>query len=322
MQQAAEMALFDAAGPAFELVPRDTGGTPDGAGRAASAAIAEGAQLLIGPLFGDEVPPVRTVALSANLQVVAFTNDVAMAGGNVWLLSNPPEGQVDRIVEYASQQGLSRFAVLAPDNPYGRAVVTAARQATVAQGASLERVETYAPGQDASPAVQAMAAPGPFGGVPYDALLLPESGLGLQSVAPLISYYGIEGVQLLGTGLWEDPAIGRDPSLAGAWFAAPDPNLRYDFEQRYRAQFGTLPPRLATLAYDAVALAAALARQPAGTAYDAAAISDPGGFSGIDGIFRFRPDGTIERGLAVLEVTPTGPIVRAPAPLSFAGPSL
>lgn len=314
---AAEMALFDAGVPNFALLPRDTGGTPEGAAAAAEAVLADGARLILGPLFGDNVAAVRTVALSAGVNVVAFTTDRTVAGGNVLVMGFLPSTQVDRVVDYATRRGLTRYAALAPETGYGRTVVDALQRSTVMRRAELARVQFFDPNaQDYAGAVRAVAD-----GAPFDAILLPEGGLGLRTIAPLLAFYGVEQAQLLGTGLWDEPDIGREPSLLGGWFAAPQPDLRAEFERRYRATFGAEPPRLATLAYDAVALAAVLARSPFGSSYDWTALTDPNGFVGVDGIFRFHPTGEIERGLAVLEVTRQGPAVLDPAPQSFAGPT-
>lgn len=318
MLNAAEMALFEAGVANFELLPRDTGGTPQGAASAAQSALADGARLIIGPLFGDNVPAVRQVAEGADVNVVAFTNTRTMAGGNVLIMGILPSAEVERVVAYSVNQGLSRFAVLAPDTAYGRTVVEALQQSTRDRGAELSRVGFYDPdAQDYSDAVRAMATDG----TPYDAIMLPEGGLRLRALAPLLPYYGIDQVRVLGTGQWDEPGLGREPALVGGWYAAPQANLRTGFEQRYRRLFGSTPPRLATLAYDAVAMAAVLSRSSGGATYDWAALTDPSGFAGLDGLFRFRPNGEIERGLAVMEITPEGTAVRDPAPTSFTAPA-
>jgi branched-chain amino acid transport system substrate-binding protein len=156
----------------------------------------------------------------------------------------------------------------------------------------------------------------------FDAVLLPEGGQQLQSLAPLLPQYGIDPahVHYLGTGLWDnDPALAAEPELEGAWYAAPDPAGRADFEKRFAALYGHAPPRLATLAYDATALAAALSRGPEGADFSTEALTNPNGFLGLDGIFRLRPDGRVERGLAVIEIHRTGNTVVSPEPQSFTG---
>ena len=315
---AAEMAVFDAADERFELMPRDTGGTPDGAAKAAQAALAAGARLILGPLLQQEVEAVRPIARSANVNLVAFSTSTGLAGDGTWLLSFLPKQQVDRVVAFAHEKGASRFAALAPATPYGDLVVQELRAAATADGAGVVRVETYDPtAVDVSPAVRSLAsAVRQTGEADFDALMLPDGGEKLKAVAPMLPFYDIDTakVRLLGTGLWDDPGLGREPALVGGWFAAPPPDARADFEKHFQALYKRRPPRLATLGYDATALAAVLAR---GGDFSAAAIANPSGFAGVDGIFRFRPDGLVQRGLAVLEVTRDGTNVVSPAPETF-----
>ena len=313
MLDAAQLALFEVSAANFDLLPRDTQGTPEGARAAATAAIADGAKLILGPVFAADVAAVKPVAASANVNVIAFSTDWTTAGGNVFLMGFTPFRQVDRVVSYARAQGITRFGVLAPSTPYGNVVVDTMSRAAGRYGAEITRVARYAPDQDIAPAVQTFAAD-----TPYQAVMLPEGGAALSRVARALPFQRGQ-VRLLGTGLWDDPNVGREPALAGGWFAAPAPEARIAFEQRFQSAYGRQPPRIASLAYDAAALAAVLAKVPnqQGPAYDAQTLRNPSGFAGIDGIFRFRPDGLAERGLAVLEVTQGGARVIDPAPETF-----
>ena len=90
--------------------------------------------------------------------------------------------------------------------------------------------------------------------------------------------------------------------MQGGLYAAPDPSGFRAFAGRYRTKYGAEPVRTATLAYDAVALVAALARTQGPQRFSPDVLTSPSGFAGIDGLFRFRPDGTNERGLAVMRV--------------------
>jgi hypothetical protein len=158
-----------------------------------------------------------------------------------------------------------------------------------------------------------------LGKLPFDALLVADGGKRLQSVAALLPFYDIDPkkVRMLGTGQWDVPGIGAEPALIGGWFAAPSPTARADFVAAYRETYGAAPPRLATLAYDAAALAAVLARGKDGPDFSARAITVPSGFWGRDGIFRFLPEGVAERGLAVMKVGRHGAEVISRAPESF-----
>jgi branched-chain amino acid transport system substrate-binding protein len=327
---AAQLALFESSGDRLALVPRDTGGSARGAEEAAHAVIGEGAHLILGPLLAPEVEAVKPIARDAHLNVIAFSTVTNLAGGNVFLMGFLPRQEVAREVVYARRQGLNRFAALAPNSPYGHLMADALQQAASASGGTVTKVEFYdSRAADPSPAVQRlMPGAGLAGASPvstpspapsFDALLLPEGGAKLKEIAPQVK--AAEGetkpVRLLGSGLWDVSDIGSEPALVGGWFASSPPEARQDFERRYSATYGHNPPRLASLGYDAAALAAVLARGPGIEPFSQQAILNPSGFTGVDGLFRFTPDGLVQRGLAVLEVEPQGNIVVSPAPQSF-----
>lgn len=299
MQNAAQMALFDVGTEDIELLPLDTRGTPDGAAAAARQAMDRGARLILGPLFASNVPAVAREAQAAGVNVIAFTTDSTVAGGNAMVMGFLPATEVDRVVRYAQGQGLNSFAVIAPDTDYGRLVVDAVRRVSQERGGRLVAVEFYSVGtQDFTALVERVA-----GGGSVDAVLVPDTGLRVRAIGSLVPYYGLDGIRILGTGLWHGSDLGVEQALRGAWYAAPQPQLRSDFEQRYAELYGTPPPLVAALAYDAVALAARLSELPGGQTYEVETLTDPSGFAGITGIFRFRRDGLVDRGLAVLEVS-------------------
>ena len=326
---AAQLALFETPGDRLTLVPRDTGGNADGAAKAARAVIDDGAKLILGPLLAAEVEAVKPLARDAHLNVIAFSTVTGLAGGNTYLMGFLPRQEVVREVGQAREHGLSRFAALAPNSPYGHLMADALRDVASASGATVARVEFYDPrAGDTAPAVQhlipggaASAAPdaGASSAPSFDALLLPEGGDRLKQIARQVkeAEVGAGRVQLLGSGLWDVPDLGSEPALVGGWFAASPPEARQAFAQRYQATYGREPPRLASLGYDAAALAAVLAHGGGGEPFSQQAILNPNGFTGVDGLFRFTPGGLVQRGLAVLEVEPQGDAVISPAPQSF-----
>lgn len=328
---AAQLALFESGGDRLALVPRDTGGSARGAVAAAHAVIGEGAHLILGPLLAPEVEAVKPIARDAHVNIIAFSTVTNLAGGNVFLMGFLPRQEVSREVVYARQQGLNRFATLAPNSTYGHLMADALREVASASGGTVTKVEFYdSRSEDPSPAIHRLL-PGSAseGGVPpasaappapsFDALLLPEGGAKLQQIARQVRVAGndTKPVRLLGSGLWDVPDIGNEPTLVGGWFASSPPEARQDFERRYSATYGHHPPRLASLGYDAAALAAVLARGQGGEPFSQQAILNPSGFTGVDGLFRFTPNGLVQRGLAVLEVEPQGGVVVSPAPQSF-----
>ncbi|MDZ4738163.1 MAG: penicillin-binding protein activator [Rhodospirillaceae bacterium] len=321
MQYAAELALFDSGNDQFALVVRDTE-TAGGAGMAAQQAIAEGAQLILGPLFANQVGQVAPIARQAGVSVISFSTDRSVAGPDVYVMGILPELQIERVVTYASSQGLQRYAALVPNSTYGRNVVQALNLATGGGAGTVSSVEYYDTGTtDLAPYVQRIAGASDS----YDALLIPEAGDRLRLIAPLLPFYNIDPgtVRILGSTLWDDTRLGSEPGIAGAWFAAPPRESWQRFESRYRQLYGESPKRLASLAYDATALAAALARgagpeaAAAGVFYDRAAITQIDGFAGIDGIFRFQQDGSVQRGLAVMELQYGGIVTKDAAPARF-----
>jgi branched-chain amino acid transport system substrate-binding protein len=327
---AAQLALFEAPSDRLTLVPRDTGGNAEGAARAARAVIADGARLILGPLLAAEVEAIKPLARDAHLNVIAFSTVTELAGGNTFLMGFLPRQEVVREVGQARERGLARFAALAPNSPYGHLMADALRDVAAASGGTVARVEFYDPrAGDTAPAVQrlmprpvASAAPeeaAPRAPPSFDALLLPEGGARLKEIARQVKEAELEAkpVQLLGSGLWDVSDIGSEPALVGGWFAASPREARRAFAQRYQAIYGHDPPRLASLGYDAAALAAVLGHGAGGEPFSQQAILDPNGFTGVDGLFRFTPGGLVQRGLAVLEVEPQGDVVISPAPQSF-----
>lgn len=310
LQEAAQLAVFDNADQSFILITKDTRSTPAGAAAAAEAAVNEGARLIVGPLTAAETAAVAPRALPQGVSILSLSNDRGVSQTGVWTFGHTPQGQMAALISYARGRGLSRFAVLVPNNPFGLAVEDTVR----AQGATVVANERY----DATP-VEAVQRIGAVGG--FDALVVPDLPSGLLVIGPLLGQNNIstERVRLLGSQFMEtDGRLSREPTLQGAWFAAPPADVRTEFERRYRAAYGRAPARLATLGYDAVALAAVLAKMPGGPDFSQAALTNPAGFSGMDGVFRLREDGTVERSYAIYELVPGSPRMIEPGRRSFA----
>ena len=328
MKDAAQMAVTDNADRNFRLITRDTGGTPDGAARAAQEAIAEGARLLVGPLLSAEAQAVAPIAAGAGINMITLSNDRSVAGPSVFVLGLTPRQEIDRVISFARSRGVQRFAAMLPNNAYGNAAEEAIRAAVGTAGGELTKVERYDTTGDPTAAVQALTGQTtrPANGraaVDFEAVIIPDQGGRVLTVAPLLQFYGVDvpRVRVLGSSLMRlDPRITREPALVGAWFAAPSLEARADFDRRYREQTQRDAPPLATLAYDAVAVAAVLAKSRNGD-FSASTLAAPQGFAGMDGAFRFNPDGTAERALAVIEVQRDGLRTVSPAARSFETPT-
>ena len=318
MRNAAELALSEFNRPDIQLMVKDDGGTAQGARAAAESAANDGAKLLIGPLFAHSVASAGQVAKQRNLPVLAFSTDQNVASDGVFLLSFMPEQDINRIVSYAVSQGKRSFAALLPETGYGSVVEGAFQQAVARAGGRVVGLEHYAADKaKMSDAVARLSAALPQA----DALLLPDTPDDVQTIVGLLATNGVNlsRLQLLGTGLWDDPAVSRDASLAGSWYAAPDSRGFKSFAERYRAKYGSDPVRTASLAYDATALAAALVKSQGPDALASSTLVNSSGFSGVDGAFRFRSDGGADRGLAVYKVQSGGATIVSPPPTSFGG---
>ncbi len=321
LKQAGELALFDFDNPNVQLVPKDTHGTPDGAQAAAREAIQNGAELIIGPLLAGEVAAVAPIAQQSGVPIVAFSSDQSVAGNGVYLLSFLPGSEVPRIVAFAASRGKRRFAALIPQTEYGRLVEQTFNRAVQDSGGQVIATQHYPPDANGMLDPVKQIAPLAKKGSPpqVDAIFMPGGVETLPSLVPLLPYFEIDtaNVKLIGTSGWDYQGIGKDQAMLGGWFAAADPKGWQDFTRRYVETYNEPPPRLASLAYDAVSLAVSLSNNPPGHRFTSSELTRPSGFAGVDGLFRLRPDGTCERGFAVLEVQRYGSQIIDPAPSAF-----
>lgn len=317
LKQAAELALFDFDNPNVSLVPKDTKGTPGGARAAAQSAVKDGAELIIGPLFAQEVRSAAQVARSAGIPMIAFSSDEKVAGNGVYLLSFLAGRDVPRVVSFAMSRGKRNFAVLVPQTNYGR-IAEAAFAKAVAQGGGAAPVRASFSTANMSAAVQQVAS-AVNSGQKIDALFLPAGREELPRLAQQLASAGVTSakLQFIGTGQWDYPNVGKQQALLGGWYPAPDPKGWNSFAQRYAKTFGGTPPRIASLSYDAMSLAVSLSQNPPGQRYSFSQLTRSSGFAGVDGLVRLLPDGTSERGLAIVEVRPGAPRVVSPAPRTF-----
>lgn len=335
MLKAAQMALFDTGYEGFELIPRDTKSSALEAAAAARSVLNNGAELILGPIFSDSVAAVKPIAKQAGVNVIAFSTDWKQAGGGTYIMGFMPFDQIQRVAQFAAARNIRSVGIIAPETDYGTITYSAFQSAANRYGMKITgtrrfnpqareigaTVRNFARFDQRHPVGQAAinaAAP------PFEAVFMPVGGDSAKTLASVMTQFDLTPLQVrrLGTGLFDDPSLAREPGLEGAWFAAPSPGARAAFERRFMQSYGYSAPRLATLAYDSTALAAILARRglqsPANRpGYDTDSLMNPNGFAGIDGIFRFRPDGTAERGLAVLEIRRGGINVIEDAPKTF-----
>ncbi len=318
MQQAAEMALFDTGARELALSTYDSGSTPETAVEAYRKARAAGSALVLGPLFSTSATALAPLVSQGGANVISVSNDESAAARGVWVMGIAAPPQVRRVVDHAIDAGIKRFATFAPQTPYGEQMARTLESHVAVRGGTVVAAELYDPNSpDLMTPARRLASE--IKGEGKLAVLVPVAPPRLTSALSALTAAGLDkaSVQLIGTGVWDVPGIGADTMLRGAWYAAPDPARRADFERRFTSTYGRPPHRLATLAYDGVALAGHLARLKPGGDFSAEAITNPAGGSGVDGIFRLLPDGRSERALAVIEVQGDRNIVISPAPGAF-----
>jgi ABC-type branched-subunit amino acid transport system substrate-binding protein len=269
-------------------------------------------------LFALTVGPVGQAARARGISVIAFSTDANVAARGVYLLSFLPESDVERIVGYAASQNRRSFAALVPDNAYGSVAEAAFKQAVARRGGRVVALEKYPLDKSRMQGPVRSVAQAASGA---DAIFIPDGAESVPTLVQNLIANGIDTkrVQLLGTGLWEDAQIFSNPQLDGGWYAGPESTGFRNFSARFRTRYGRDPVRTASLAYDAVALVAALVKTQGQQRFSENVLTTGSGFTGIDGLFRFRPDGTNQRGLAVMKVSPTGGQIISAPPKDFAG---
>lgn len=316
LRNAAKLAYADSGANDVTILVKDDRSSTAGAQAATQAALGEGAEIVIGPVFASNVREAGRLARNAGKPVIAFSTDTSAAGRGVYLLSFLVESYVERIIDFAAQRGKKSIAALVPDNDYGAVALAQFQQSAANHGIRVLTIERYKPG-----AAQASVRRIAEASAQIDALFIPEQAEPMVGVSRDLQEAGLDPkrVQILGTGLWNDARVLKLPALQGAWFVAPENAGFNALAQRYRAKFNSDPARIATLAYDAVSLAIVLSRSQGSQRYSESVLTNPSGFNGADGVFRLKADGTSERGLSVLQISNGAATVVSPAPRSFTG---
>lgn len=307
---ATQLALLDTRNEQVRITRYDTAG---GAAAAATRAVADGAQLILGPLLSEDVRLVSPIARRAGVPVIAFSNDVSVAGQGTYVMGYAPAQAIERVVGYAKGRGVANFAGLVPNALYGTRASTAFLRAVEQAGGRVVSLQTYDRGTGSlAAAVGRMAKDAPFG-----AVLIADSGPQAAAAVPLLRRAS-PSAQMLGTELWNSDNAAASAALNGAWFASVPDALYRQYARNYRARFSAAPYRLSSLGYDAVLLVVRIARDwRVGTPFPEARLRDPDGFSGVDGAFRFTRDNVAERALEVQEIRGGSTVTVSPAPAGF-----
>ena len=325
LENAARLAVADLGGASVDLRVYDTAGTPQGAALAAEQAIDDGARIFLGPLFAESASAAGQVAASRGVNVLSFSNNPSIAGGNVFILGNTFQTSADRLVRFAASRAKGRIYVVHADDPAEQLGADSIQRAITANGAQLAGVTSFplsqqgvidtipeiARGYRSSGASSIFVTSGTAGALPFLAELLPENGIDSDTA----QFIGLQRLDVPSSAL-------SLKGLQGAWFALPSPGLSQQFANRYSATYGTTPNPVAGLAYDGVAAIGALVAQGNSNALTVESLTQGQGFAGVNGPFRLFRNGTNERGLAVAQIQNNQVIVIDPAPRSFGGPGL
>lgn len=310
---ATTMALLDTNAQNLRITTYDTSA---GSAAAATKAIQDGNKLILGPVQGDEVPTVATVARAARIPLISYAGDTGAGSRDVFAMGTAPVNSIGRTVAFARSRGIARFALLVPNGDYGARVRVAYDQAVKVTGGNLVAAESY---DRSNPSIVSAARRLRTRGG-FDAVLIADGARFAALAAPQLKTPGAASPRILGTELWSgESVISSTPALRGAWFSAIADTRFKTFADSYQSRFGSKPFRVATQGYDSVLLTIRIARDwRPGTPFPTARLADAGGFLGLDGAFRFAPSGQIERALEVREARAGNIAVVSPAPDKFA----
>ncbi|WP_439521772.1 penicillin-binding protein activator [Marivita sp.] len=322
LENAARLALASLDGVQIDLRVYDTGGNAQRAAVQAETAVAEGAKIILGPLFGEAANAAGVAVADNGVNVLSFSNNPSIAGGNVFILGPTFRNTADRLLRYASRQGRTSVVIVHPQNVEGEFGKSAIQLAASQNGVRVAGVESFAFSQEgvasAVPRIRSR-----LDSTGADSVFLTSNAAGaLPTLLQLMPEAGISpsATQYMGLARWDVPAqILSMPGAQGGYFTLPDPAAKAAFESRYTAQFGQAPHPLAGLAFDGIAAIGALVRQGRSDALSVRALTQSSGFQGANGVFRIRPDGTNERGLAIATVRNNQVTILDPAPSGFGG---
>ena len=312
LANATTMALLDTKAENIRMTSYDTA---KGAAIAAQNAIRDGNKLIIGPLLSDNVVATANVARPAGVPILSFSNDSGVAGDNVFILGHIPSQSIERVVDYARSKGMTRFAGLVPNGVYGQRASSTLLRKVKDVGGTMVSIQTFnRDSQSIEAATKKLAQNGEF-----EAVLLADNGDMAIKAAPYIRKNASGTAKILGTDLWNTSSnLAGAPSMRGAWFASVSDSLYKQYADRYRARYGSAPFRLSSLGYDSVLLTVKVARNwKIGSPFPINQLTDKGGFIGLDGVFRFKPNGVSERALEVQEIRNGSFAVIDPAPKGF-----
>ena len=321
LENAARLAVAQLDDLQIDLRVYDTAGDAQVAAGVARQAVDDGAKIIIGPLYAEAANAVGTAVAEDGINVLSFSNNTTIAGGNVFVLGKTFENTANRIVAFADEQGKARAMVIHSDRIDGQMGLNAFQSAAANSSLRIVSAQSFELSQESVvntvPLIRASAEI-----EDVDTLFLTSSSAGaLPLLAQLLPEAGLDPTQIQYVGLtrWDIPTQTLELNgLQGGWFAVPDLTRTENFSAQFQEQFDNRPHQLASLAFDGVAAIGALAQEGFSDILTREALTQPSGFQGVDGIFRLKDDGTNERGLAIATVQDKQVLIIDPAPRSFA----
>lgn len=322
LQNAARMAISDLGNTKVDLRVYNTAGQPAQAAAMATKAVAEGAQIILGPVFAQEANAAGVAVAAQGINVLSFSNNPDIAGNNVFVLGPTFLNSARRLAGYAVRNGRGNIMIVHDRNTAGELGRAAIQRGVTAAGGSVVAVESYEFSQNgvtqAAPAIAARAK-----STGANAIFLTADTAGaLPLVSQLLSENGLSPAttQFIGLTRWDIPAATLAlPGVQGGWFALPDPALYSQYQSRYQTTFSEAPHPISGLAYDGIAAIGALAKRSVTGAISKSDLTQGAGFVGVNGIFRLNSDGTNDRGLAVAQIRNNQMVIIDGAPRSFGG---
>ena len=325
-RNSAELALMQSTSKNIQLLIINTNATYLGGSEAARKAISSGAELILGPVFTPAVSGATQVARFQNIPIIAFTQYIDNTRPGVYSLDSVIYDDIRRIISYSVSKGKENFAAILPNNDFGTLVEESFQKAVTDFDGKINTVFFYNLDPETKlGANEFLTIADNLKSIvdKVDAVFLPVGGNAAKNLAESLNYFNINNsqIQILGTGSWNEDGVNNSQSLKGAWFPAPTNVNFFKFSQQYFELYEAKPPRNATTAYDAILLAVGLTNKQDSNQFNHQTLTNSVGFRGVDGIFRFSSDGSIERGLAVYQINELAPQIIDPAPNLFSNPT-
>ena len=322
LENATRMAMADLGNVLVDLRVYSTAANPDIAAEMASKAVDDGAKIILGPFYGAEANKAGAAVAGRGVAVISFSNNPAIAGGNVFILGQTFDSTANRLASFAVTKGLTRIMVVSDQTAAGEVGKAAIQSAVVSAGGSVAAVGSYQFSQNGIVQAVSDIASSAKSSTSQAVFLTADTGGALPLLTQLLMENGVDPVttQYIGLTRWDIPAANlTQPGVQGGWFALPDPGLALQFQTRYQSAYGAAPHATAGLAYDGMAAIGALVKQNGPDGLGAGSLTQGAGFVGVNGIFRFLPNGTNERALAVAQIVNQQVTVIDPAPRAFGG---